>query len=110
MSILHVNQIAGALHRMFDGHIDLTDASPYPEDREKCFLSVGSGVRAVADDGGPRRKPCRSGAGDSAAADVDRTGPSAVLPDLQPCGDGCISATKQCKKEQGCACSAASGS
>ena len=28
----------------------------------------------------------------------------------QPCGDGCISATKQCKKEQGCACSAASGS
>ena len=28
----------------------------------------------------------------------------------QPCGDGCISATKQCKKEQGCACSAADGS
>jgi hypothetical protein len=28
----------------------------------------------------------------------------------QPCGDACISSTKQCKKEQGCACSAASGS
>jgi hypothetical protein len=28
----------------------------------------------------------------------------------QPCGDGCISAEKQCKKESGCACSAASGS
>ena len=28
----------------------------------------------------------------------------------QPCGDGCISATKQCRKEQGCACSAASDS
>ena len=28
----------------------------------------------------------------------------------KPCGDGCISAAKQCKKEQGCACSAASGS
>jgi hypothetical protein len=28
----------------------------------------------------------------------------------QPCGDGCISAAKQCKKEQGCACLAASGS
>jgi hypothetical protein len=26
------------------------------------------------------------------------------------CGDACISATKQCKKEQGCACSAATGS
>jgi hypothetical protein len=28
----------------------------------------------------------------------------------KPCGDGCISAERQCKKEQGCACSAASGS
>ena len=28
----------------------------------------------------------------------------------KPCGDGCISATKQCRKEQGCACSAATGS
>ena len=28
----------------------------------------------------------------------------------QPCGDGCISATKQCRKDQGCACSAAGGS
>jgi hypothetical protein len=28
----------------------------------------------------------------------------------QPCGDACISSTKQCKKEQGCACSAASES
>jgi hypothetical protein len=28
----------------------------------------------------------------------------------QPCGDACISSTKPCKKEQGCACSAASAS
>jgi hypothetical protein len=28
----------------------------------------------------------------------------------QPCGDSCISAERQCKKETGCACSAASGS
>ena len=28
----------------------------------------------------------------------------------QPCGDACISSTKQCKKEQGCACSAVNGS
>jgi hypothetical protein len=28
----------------------------------------------------------------------------------QPCGDGCISAAKQCRKEQGCACSAAGDS
>ena len=28
----------------------------------------------------------------------------------QPCGDGCISAEKQCKKDQGCACSAVNGS
>jgi hypothetical protein len=28
----------------------------------------------------------------------------------KPCGDGCISAERQCKKEQGCACSAVSGS
>jgi DNA-binding transcriptional LysR family regulator len=28
----------------------------------------------------------------------------------KPCGDGCISAERQCRKESGCACSAASGS
>jgi hypothetical protein len=28
----------------------------------------------------------------------------------KPCGDGCISAERQCKKDEGCACSAASGS
>jgi hypothetical protein len=28
----------------------------------------------------------------------------------KPCGDACISAAKQCRKAQGCACSAASGS
>ena len=28
----------------------------------------------------------------------------------KPCGDGCISATKQCKKGEGCACAAESGS
>jgi hypothetical protein len=27
----------------------------------------------------------------------------------QPCGDGCISAEKQCRKEQGCACAAGAG-
>jgi hypothetical protein len=27
----------------------------------------------------------------------------------RPCGDGCISAERQCRKDQGCACSAASG-
>src|ERR1700726_1010868 len=39
MSILHVNQIAGALRRMFDGHIDLADAPPDAANREKCFLT-----------------------------------------------------------------------
>ena len=29
---------------------------------------------------------------------------------VKPCGDGCISAERQCKKDQGCACSASSGS
>lgn len=28
----------------------------------------------------------------------------------KPCGDGCIGASKQCKKGQGCACAAESGS
>jgi hypothetical protein len=28
----------------------------------------------------------------------------------KPCGDGCISAERQCKKDEGCACSAASSS
>jgi hypothetical protein len=28
----------------------------------------------------------------------------------QPCGDSCISLERQCKKETGCACSAAGGS
>src|SRR5271154_6945292 len=39
MSILHVNQIAGALHRMFDGFIDLSDAPPDPNEAEKLFLT-----------------------------------------------------------------------
>jgi hypothetical protein len=33
---------------MFDGHIDLTDASPYPDDREKCFLTRALAAFAVA--------------------------------------------------------------
>jgi len=28
----------------------------------------------------------------------------------KPCGDGCISTTKQCKKGEGCACAVASAS
>jgi len=48
MSILHVNQIAGALHRMFDGHIDLSDAPPNPEDREKCFRTRALAAFGVA--------------------------------------------------------------
>jgi hypothetical protein len=48
VSILHVNQIAGALHRMFDGYIDLTDASPKPDDREKCLLTRALASFAIA--------------------------------------------------------------
>jgi hypothetical protein len=39
LSILHVNQIAGALHRMFDGVIVLDDAQTDPAERERLFLS-----------------------------------------------------------------------
>jgi hypothetical protein len=48
MSILHVNQIAGALRRLFDGHIDLSDAPVNPADREKCFLTGALAAFAVA--------------------------------------------------------------
>jgi hypothetical protein len=48
VSILHVNQIAGALHRMFDGCIDLADTPPNPDDREKCFLTRALAAFAVA--------------------------------------------------------------
>ena len=39
MSILHVNQIAGALHRVFDGLVDLSDANAPPQEVERLFLS-----------------------------------------------------------------------
>jgi hypothetical protein len=48
VSILHVNQIAGALHRMFDGHIDLADAPLNPDEREKCFLTRALAAFAIA--------------------------------------------------------------
>jgi AIPR protein len=48
MSILHVNQIAGALHRMFDGQIDLADAPPSGPDREKVFLTRALAAFAIA--------------------------------------------------------------
>ena len=47
MSILHVNQISGALHRMFDGLIDLADASPKPDEAEKLFLTRALAAFAV---------------------------------------------------------------
>jgi hypothetical protein len=39
MSILHVNQIDGALHRLFDGKIDLGDAQLGTPASEKIFLT-----------------------------------------------------------------------
>ena len=39
MSVLHVNQIAGALHRVFDGLVDLSDANAPPQEVERLFLS-----------------------------------------------------------------------
>jgi hypothetical protein len=39
LSILHVNQIAGALHRMFDGVVVLDDAQQDAADSERLFLS-----------------------------------------------------------------------
>jgi hypothetical protein len=52
MSILHVNQIAGVLHKTFDGLIDLSDASPVPLDRERAFLSRALAAFAVMQLGG----------------------------------------------------------
>ena len=48
LSILHVSQIAGALHRMFDDKIDLSDISQNPGEREKCFLTRSLAAFAVA--------------------------------------------------------------
>jgi len=39
MSILHVNQIAGALHRMFDGLVDVSDGPTDKDQAERLFLS-----------------------------------------------------------------------
>lgn len=43
MSILHVNQVAGALRKTFDGLIDMSDVGQASADRDKTFLS-----RAIA--------------------------------------------------------------
>jgi AIPR protein len=48
MSVLHVNQIAGALHRMFDGQVDMADAPASGPDREKSFLTRALAAFAVA--------------------------------------------------------------
>lgn len=39
MSILHVNQVAGALRKAFDGHIDMNDVGQASADRDRTFLS-----------------------------------------------------------------------
>lgn len=40
MAIIHIQRIKNALHKLLDGHIDLTDYDSKPEgDREKAFLS-----------------------------------------------------------------------
>jgi AIPR protein len=48
MSILHVNQIAGALRRMFDNLIDLSDAPVSGPDHDKCFLTRSLAAFAIA--------------------------------------------------------------
>lgn len=48
MSILHVNQIAGALHRLFDGKIDLSDAQIGTAESEKVFLTRALAAFAIA--------------------------------------------------------------
>lgn len=48
MSILHVNQIAGALRRMFDGLIDLSDVPITNPDRDKVFLTHALAAFAIA--------------------------------------------------------------
>jgi hypothetical protein len=71
----------------FDAEVtDLEDADGEPEPDQEI-----DGPATVSDIVPPRRccRICRKG---------------------QPCGDACISSTKPCKKEQGCACSAASAS
>lgn len=48
MSILHVNQIAGALHRPFDGKIDVSDQPASTSDAEKVFLTRSLAAFAIA--------------------------------------------------------------
>ncbi|MEY9460844.1 hypothetical protein ABH973_001257 [Bradyrhizobium ottawaense] len=47
MSILHVNQIDGALHRLFDGKIDLNDSQSGSPASEKLFLSRALAAFAI---------------------------------------------------------------
>jgi hypothetical protein len=48
MSILHVNQIAGALQRMFGGFIDMADGVSNPDDSSKLFRSRALAAFAIA--------------------------------------------------------------
>lgn len=48
LSILHVNQISGALRRMFDGLIDLADAPSKSDDVEKLFLTRALAAFAIS--------------------------------------------------------------
>jgi AIPR protein len=47
MSILHVNQIAGALRAMFDGIIDMTDVAQAGTDKDKMFLTRALAAFAI---------------------------------------------------------------
>ncbi len=48
MSILHVNQIAGALERQFNGLIDLSDVTENVDERRKCFLTRSLAAFAIS--------------------------------------------------------------
>jgi len=47
MSILHVNQIAGALERQFNNMIDLSDVTENVDERRKCFLTRSLAAFAI---------------------------------------------------------------
>jgi hypothetical protein len=48
MSILHVNQIAGALERQFNNMIDLSDVTANVDERRKCFLTRSLAAFAIS--------------------------------------------------------------
>jgi hypothetical protein len=47
VSILHVNQIEGTLHRLFDGKIDLSDVQPATAAGAKVFLTRALAAFAI---------------------------------------------------------------